>query len=291
MSFLQQRYLESYAQIQEERERRQEKRQTDPAKSIFVNKIQARHAENKDARVIVEGEGGDGKSTLVLRAAEILNPKLYVDDIDKAVNEGVSFTAKEYMTGVRTLPSYSVLDYDEPGQSWYHRQFMSEASMILSKTMIGFRYKKFDTFLGVPNIDLLDVDALRLCNFLVYVSRQGKAEVFRIKVQKFGGHPWFKKIIDKFSFKKPDIKLWRAYEKKKFAIQDLLYDKFGRQLDAMEAPQLTNPEILRQIQETPDKFKKDGKFHHSKIQRGFGIGLNRSYLIKAMLDSDEADKK
>ena len=291
MSYILQQQLAAYARVQEERLQKQEKRQSDPSKSLFIRKIQNQHAKDKDARIIIVGEGGSGKSSYVLRCGEILNPVMYVENIEKTVNEAISFTAKDYMTGIRTLPSQTVLDFDEPGQGWYHRQFMSEASMILSKTMIGFRYKHFTSMLCVPNIDLLDVDALRLVNWMVYILDQGKAEVYRVVVQKFGGHPWFKKIIDKMTFSKPDTKLWHLYEKRKFAVQDLLYERYGKQLDAIEAPQWTNPEILREIQETPDKFKKAGKFHHSMIQRKFGIGLNRSYLIKAMLDADEAEKK
>ena len=208
--------------------------------------IVARDSRKQDTKIAICGEGGIGKSTCALRLGELTNPGLYVDNIELAIKLGTSFTGSEYMQGVRTMESGSQLTFDEPGQAWYHRQFMSEASMILSKTLIGFRYKRFKSVLNVPNIDLLDADAVRLLNLMIYVYKQGRAEVYGVMNQKFGGHPWFKKIIDDFRFSKPDTKLWHLYEEKKFKVQDELYEKYGKKLDDMDHPQLTNSEILSQ---------------------------------------------
>src|SRR5438132_10384535 len=108
LSYLQ-RHIDSYAQREIQKLEREQRRETDPKNSLFIRKIEAKIARNQDARIIITGEGGVGKSTLALRLGELLNPQLYVHDIDKAINEAVSFTAKEYMTGVRTLPTESQL--------------------------------------------------------------------------------------------------------------------------------------------------------------------------------------
>lgn len=291
-SYLLDSFVDSYLQTQEEKLARDRERIANPTKSRFVQIIVKRNARGKDSRIVITGESGDGKSTLMLRLSELLDAPLYVHDINRAINDAVSFTSKEYMTGIRTLPSESALDFDEPGQGWYHRQFMSEASMILSKTMIGFRYKKFKSFLTLPNIDLLDADALRLVHYLIDISEQGRAEVFRVMRQKFGGDPWFKKIIDNFRFSKPDTKLWHLYEKKKFEAQDALYEKYGKRLDELEAPHFSNQEILKLVSEgkgpegEPVNYVRNGKLHIPSIQRIFKIGLNRGYLVKAMLEDD-----
>lgn len=284
MSYLLEKFIDNYAGVLEEKRKAQERLNSEPESSRLVRLIQKRLKRNQDCKIAITGEGGVGKSTLALRLGEILNPAIYIDNIEIAINQATSFTAKEYMTGVRTLPTETQLTFDEPGQAWYHRQFMSEASMILSKTMIGFRFKRFISVLNIPNIDLLDVDGLRLLNFMVYITSQGKGEVFRVVPQKFGGNPWFKKVIDRFTFTKPDTKLWHAYEKRKFAIQDALYDQYGKQLDDIEKPKLTNREIVASIREEPEKFKREGKWHPLTFQTTFGVGLNRSYLIKAILD-------
>ncbi len=289
-SYILDSYIDALAQKEENRKRVEQERREHPEKSIFIRKIEQRTARNQDARIVITGEAGMGKSTLELRIGEIVNPEIYVDDINKAVEEATSFTAKQSMTGVRTLPSGTQLSFDEPGQAWYHRQFMSEASMILSKTMIGFRYKKFKSVLTIPNIDLLDVDALRLVQYMVNVTGQGRAEVFRVMVQKFGGPPWFKKIIDKLTFTKPDTKLWHLYETKKFKMQDELYEKFGKRLDDLDSPKLTNLEIIKIVTEAPKQFLKKGKIHVPYLQRDFGVGLNRGYLIKETIEGNGEDR-
>jgi hypothetical protein len=291
------RFYDAYSKRLDEQRRKQEEQKSRPGKSTFVRIVQKRLSKDKDARIVIAGEGGAGKSTIELRLAELLNPSLYVDHQQQAIDEGVSFTAKQYMTGVRTLPSLyeppadplerTQLSFDEPGQAWYHRQFMSEANMILAKTMLGFRFKKFITVLTVPNLDLLDLDALRLVNWLIWVPDQGRAEVFRVMVQKFGGDPWYKKIIDKMTFSKPDAKLWHMYEKKKFAAQDELYERFGKKLDELEAPRLTNTEIIEIIKEEPKKYMKGGFLYVPYLQRDFKVGLNRGYLIKAVFETND----
>lgn len=258
--------------------------------------VQKRLSRNQDARIIVGGEGGVGKSTWALRIGEIINPSLYVEDIDRCVEEAVAFTAKQYMFGVETLPSLTLLDFDEPAQAWYHRQFMSEVSQILSKTMIGFRFKKFVSVLNVPNIDLLDIDALRLVNWLVWIPDQGIAEVYRVLVQKFGGPPRYKKIIDKMTFSKPSPKLWHRYEEKKFRIQDDLYKQYGKRLTELESPHMTNTEIIDAIKLDPKPYQKYGKLYVPYLQQKFGVGLNRGYLIKAIMETeneapDEVDRQ
>jgi GTPase SAR1 family protein len=281
-------------------EQREKEAQRGKKKPLFVQFEEKRFAKNMDARSVIAGEGGIGKSTLALRLAEIENPSLYVDKPDDAVEKAVSFTGRQYMDGVRTLPSVyappaeplerTVLDFDEPGQAWYHRQFMSDVNMILSKTFIGFRYKRFNSKLSVPNIDFLDLDALRLVGWLFWVPAQGVAEVFRVMVQKFGGNPWYKKVIDRMTFGKPRARLWHLYEQKKFKIQDELYVKYGRKMEQLEMPQLTNMEVLKLIQEDPKKYMKGGRIDAMVLQlpppRGFGLALNRSYLIKAMCENE-----
>ena len=273
-----------------EREAEKLRRAGNPTNSRFVQLIQRRIARKQDARIAITGDSGVGKSTLALRLGELLDPPLYVHDINKAVNEAVSFTAKQYLQGVRTLPDESQLTFDEPAQAVHHRQFMSEVNIIISKTTIGFRFKKFKSVLTLPDVDLLDADLLRLFHYLVYIPAQGRAEVYRIMKQKFGGDPWFKKVVDTLRFSKPDAKLWHIYEEKKFREQDALYEVYGKRLDELEAPKMNNTDIILAIQAEPEKYyDKKGKLKVPAVQRDFKVGLNRGYLIKAMLEGDNEE--
>lgn len=278
------RFYNKYAQRLVEAESRKTQ------KSYFVGLIERRIARKQDARIVITGDSGVGKSTLELRLGELLNPELYVNDIDRAISQATAFTATQYLNGVRTLPDESQLSFDEPAQAWYHRQFMSEASMILAKTMIGFRFKRFKSVLTLPDIDLLDADALRLVHFLIYIPSQGNAEVYRVMKQKFGGDPWFKKIVGRLRFSKPDSKLWHVYEEKKFKMQDELYEVYGKKLEEIERPQLNNMDIILAIQASPEKYYKKGRLSIPSVQRDFRIGLNRGYLIKAMLEGENDDE-
>lgn len=293
------RLYSAYSDRLERQRKKQEEDAKAGSKPRLIRLFEKRVAKKKDVRIVIGGEGGAGKSTLALDIGEDMNPSLYVDHPDDAVEKAVCFTAKEYMNGVTTLPSFydppadplerTVLDFDEPGQAWYHRQFMSEANQILSKTMLGFRFKQFVTPLSVPTIDLLDLDALRLVNWLIWVSDQGKAEVYRVMVQKFGGPPWYKKVIDRLSFRTPRAKLAHAYEKKKFKAQDELYERYGKALEELERPKFTKTEIVDLVKKDPKKYSKNGAIYVPYLQRDFHVGLNVGYLIKAILEPDADD--
>lgn len=262
-----------------------------PTNSVFVRLIQKRIARKQDARIAITGDSGVGKSTLALRIGELLDPPLYVHDINKCVNEAVSFTGKQYLNGVRTLPTETQLTFDEPAQAVHHRQFMSEVNIIISKTTIGFRFKRFKSVLTLPDIDLLDADLLRLFHYLIYIPDQGRAEVYRIMKQKFGGDPWFKKVVDTLRFSKPDAKLWHLYEEKKVREQEALYETYGKRLDEIETPKLSNTDIILAIQAEPEKYyDKKGKLKVPTVQRDFKVGLNRGYLLKAMLEGDNEEQ-
>jgi hypothetical protein len=93
-------------------------------KGILLREIERRNKLNMDSRIIIEGEAGLGKSYAALRLAELID-STFIDDPEKAVEHQVVFAASEYMDAVTSLPKFSCLIYDEPGQSWHHRQFMS----------------------------------------------------------------------------------------------------------------------------------------------------------------------
>ena len=257
-----------------------------PEQNSLVRGVRARLERKQDARIIIGGENGVGKSALDLRLAEILNPDLYMKDIDKAVNVGVSFTGKQFLQSVRQLEGKSFLEFDEPAQGMYHREFMSEVNMLLSKTLIGFRYKRYISGLCVPNLDLLDIDAVKLANYFIWVDRQGHATVYRILPQRFGGDPYFKTIVASMPFGMPGKELWDKYETRKFANQEGLYASYEKRLDDVDAPRLSMKEIVEAIVAEPDRFMvtvgKERVLHYSRIQAEFGLGINRSYMVKAM---------
>jgi hypothetical protein len=247
---------------------------------LFDSLINAREKKNKDVRIIVQGEAGEGKSNLSLLGGEIHQPETFIDNPEYAINNQVHFTASAFLEAVTRLKTHSVNIYDEPAQSWHHRQFMSDANIILSKTMIGFRFKKFKSWLNVPHIDLIDLDAQKLCQFMIYVYKQGGAEIYEIHNRKFGGKPIFKKIVDYFDFVKVKPKLWDLYSKKKESIQNELYGGYRDQLKKADMEGRSNTELANIVlRDLPDYMKGD-KISTAKIQGGLDIGRNRADGIR-----------
>lgn len=237
-----------------------------------------------DTRIIVEGEAGIGKSYFALRLGEMVDKK-FVDDPVKAIEEQVFFSASEYLRAVVSQPPYSVLIYDEAGQTWHHREFMSEANLILSKTMIGYRFKRFITILCIPTIDMIDKDARSLTQFLVNVTDHGVAEVYRTIVQKFGGPSFYGGFVHKLHIPLVNPKLAKAYEEKKAKTQDGLYKKFHKQLTDSEAPRYTNKELQDIVMKDIPKYskfnKKGSDISAPLIASKLEIGYNRAMTVKA----------
>lgn len=241
-----------------------------------------------DARCIIEGEGGIGKSWFALALAELLDPA-FVNDPERAVENQIPFSAKDYLLAVKTLPPFSVIIYDEPGQSFHHREFMSEANIILSKTMITYRFKRFISFMNIPGLGLVDKDGKMLVKFLVNVVGNGHAEVFQNLFQKFGGEPWWDKIVDNQYVHSPGVKLRHFYEKKKAKYEDGQYEEYWNTLSEAEVPVLTNADIRKQVLAKLPDFMNDGAISVSKIMGAFDIGRDRARGIKAKVESEKPE--
>jgi hypothetical protein len=238
---------------------------------------------NMDSRIIVTGEGGIGKSWTGLRLGEKLDPKKFVDQPELAVEENVHFFAEEFMQAVRTLPKLSVLLFDEPGQEWHHREFMQEVNIVLSKTYIGFRFKKFISILCIPYLQLLDKDARVLCQFKIDVLDQGYAEAQRIKPSRWTDEIWYPPLC-RLRIDKPNQRLIDAYEKKKVESQEKLYEIYHNVLKSRRKKDITNDELMEAILENPAYYKKnpdDDKLHTATLMSAFDIGRDRAYTLKA----------
>jgi len=258
----------------------------DPKNNSFIRMILARMARNMDTRILIEGEGGIGKSWLSLRIAEILD-EAFSKNPAKAVDKQVYFQATEFLRGVTTLPPLSVLLYDEPAQSWHHREFMSEVNIILSKMMIGFRYKRFISMLNIPNLDFIDKDARSLCQFLINVPKRGKAEIYQINMRKFGGGIWYKSLPNTYNIGQPSVKLRNAYEKKKRIFEDDLFEDYFRAAAQKDKPKLSNEDIAGMIKADMGKYMKKGKLFAPLIQGIHDIGRHRADSLKAKIELDE----
>ena len=263
--------------------------QNQPSKKPYVNPllraIATRKKANMDTRIIIEGQAGIGKSWFALKLAEKLD-KTYLTEPHKAVKDKVFFTAADYLNAVTSQPPNAVLIYDEAGQTWHHREFMSEANLILSKTMIGYRFKRFITILCIPTIEMIDKDARALSQFLVNVVAHGKCEVYKTVTAKFGGALWYKTVMDVLTSGTPNVKLRNAYEIKKRETQDEFYKMWGNQLNDSAAPKITNSDIVNTVKENPHQYMKNERLNVPLLTGHFNIGRDRAEGIRAKYESE-----
>lgn len=255
----------------------------------FLRAIARRSSNNMDTRIIIVGPAGIGKSYCALKLAETIDP-LYIKDPAKAIKERLFFAAEDYLKAVITQPPFSALIYDEAAQSWHHREFMSPANIILSKTMIGYRFKRFITILCIPNIGMIDKDARSLAQYIVNIERQGSAEVYNIKVQKFGGEPWYPACLHRLGIALPSVKLRHQYEAKKVATQDELYATWESQMREDSKPRITNDQMIKVIKENPDKFMKGERVNVALLTGHFDIGRDRAEGIRAKFEAENPNE-
>jgi hypothetical protein len=252
--------------------------------------MKARDARNTNSNIVVTGSPGDGKSSLSLVAGEDLQPEVFVDHPQEAVDRYVTFSGGEFGRAIKASPDGAIVIGDEFGQQMHHRQFMSEGSIALSGVLQGFRFRRFKTFLNLPALRYLDPDAQGLLTFQVYVKEPGLAEVFLVTHPKFRGDDFRRKIIDRYHFRKPRPELWKVYLVKKIANQGKVIDKAIRMYDDVEGTMdLTDGDIASAIKKDPEKFqKKDdsgvAKWDIIAIMDQFHVGSQRAYYVKRRLE-------
>jgi len=211
--------------------------------------IKQNRNKNKDFRIILGGDNGNGKSALLCRFGEDLNPKTFITTPEYAVDNQIHLLARPWLHASRKiLNEYDVNGMDEPVQSGgNHREFMSQTNMVLTKTVSTVRYKKNIIPVCIPFIDQLDLDLQKLCQVYAHCYDQGHAEVFKIINPKFGGDPWFEKIIDEMTWIMPNQKLWNLYNIKKERIQDEQYGRYEEQLDKRMKDERNDDDLYREL--------------------------------------------
>ena len=257
------------------------------AKTI-VSLIQERLKKRFDIRIVVTGEAGIGKSTIVLDIAELLD-KQFVDDPSYAVKNKVHYSGLDYLKAMKTESAMSLLMMDESGQAMHHREFMSDVNVILSKTLQGNRFKRFIQVFCIPVLEMLDKDARYLVQLLIHVNERGDAEVFRVIVPKLEGKIWYKKIRDHYRFGKPNRRLWRIYERKKMQQQDKLYDSFIKELSERDKPIMTYEQLKQKALDNRTACMKGVKWNVKRMQAFLEVSRDKVEVVKALIDQEDDD--
>jgi hypothetical protein len=101
------------------------------------------------------GGEGTGKSTCAIWQAHYVSGPLF--DITK----NICYDAEDFLRLVDDVPKYSTILLDEGGEAWYNRDFASTMNKALGKAVQQIRDRNLNVEVCVPDLDLLDSQALR----------------------------------------------------------------------------------------------------------------------------------
>jgi len=113
------------------------------ALGVFGDEIIFRRDNAYDNVILNSGEERDGKSTLAIRLALLLNPNFSVDNI--------SFTLDEFETLVETANDEEIIIMDEAGHAIFALNFMDKLQTMLVKKMQIIGKRKLIIILNLPH--------------------------------------------------------------------------------------------------------------------------------------------
>lgn len=263
----------------------------------FPDNIRERIADRYDVGILGIGERGVGKSWGSLGLAEEVDED-YINDPVGVIGDKLTFRADAYLDAILRHSHGSQLIFDEPGQEWYAREFMSQANRLIAKTMIGNRYKRFVQVYNIPVLSMIDRTARKLCQFKVDFLDRGYAEVYRIRASRFEDTEWYKRLGSN-EIDKPKKKLRDAYEKHKEKVQQENYEIYHDEIVQERGKHRTDEDIMREIIKKKDKLmsvqthgphKGMRRLNHVLIQATFDIGRNKAERIRAKAELNHTEE-
>jgi len=172
-----------------------------------------------DCLILVTGDRGAGKSTLILEAALELNQKFSVDNVAFRIEE-FGETFKTNKPG--KVKRYSQVIMDEAGHTCHAQDWMNRVQRTITKHMIVSRIKRQVIWMAVPKRSQLNNQLRDMPYIWVHVSEprefvQGYAQVLTapgpVQSMWHSERYW----LHQFCFIFPELKgdLWDEYEKRK----------------------------------------------------------------------------
>ena len=154
--------------------------------------------------------------------------------------------------------------------------------------MMTYRFKRFISFLTSPASGH-DKDGKILVKYLVNVVGHGLSEVFKQLPQKFGGGPWWVSIVDEQHLEAPASSSGTSTRRRRPRSRITNTRNTGRRY-LIAIPHPPNVDIVKEVLESPDRFKRNGAFNVSAIMGEFDIGRDRARGIKAKVESKNREE-
>ena len=190
---------------------------------VLAEYIRERIDNNFDCLVMVSGDRGSGKSTLILQTALVLDPHLSVDQVAFRPQD----FARVFQANDKSKKKYRQVLADESGHAFHSRRWNNAFQTTIIRHMIISRVKKQVLWQAVPKRSQLDNQLRDMPYIWVHVSQpsefvQGFAIVLTAPspLQSMW-HPeryWVHQFA--FTFQPLAGDLWDEYEKRKIAFVD-----------------------------------------------------------------------
>lgn len=218
---------------------------------------------HKNAPVIVTGDPGAGKSTLISRIARKIDPSF---DIDK-----VGFTLEEFNEIFSKLPTgdglrgiYPQVDMDESAYAAFTDDRLKTEQTELAKNLIVSRIEQKVVYFGAPKAKQINSRVRDLGTIWIDVSEpdydlQGYAEVHLPppkKQSKYGSGKYWEPSYA-FVFKRESGEYWTKYEAKKISFVKNALSGNGKQ--GRKSP---TPEIIDTLMKEGWKDQKIADLFH-----------------------------
>lgn len=150
----------------------------------------------------------------------------------------VSFLPQDYLKAIRTSSPGEYILFDEPGAEASARRFMTIKNQLLNRTIITFRSLKIGTGWAVPILNLQDITANRLVNFLFIMSpnEPGSARFYSSwtnpRTAQTGATQYgWTHFMPPFQDRPEEMK---EYLEMKYQYQSSSYDKYYKEFETME---------------------------------------------------------
>jgi hypothetical protein len=190
---------------------------------VMAEYVRERIDHNFDCLVMVSGDRGSGKSTLILQCALEIDPRFSAEQIAFRPSD----FAKVFQANDKTKRKYRQLVADESGHAFHSRRWNNSFQTTIIRHMIISRVKKQVIWQAVPKRSQLDNQLRDMPYIWVHVSQptefvQGFAIVLTAPspLQSMW-HPeryWVHQFA--FTFQPLAGDLWDEYEKRKIAFVD-----------------------------------------------------------------------
>jgi len=247
----------------------------------FQDMLRARITKRFNTILLYCGQAGIGKSYAALTTGEEMDPAFNIDR--------VTFFPGEFIRVTQEMKRGQYIMIDEPAiagvlgkRTWY-----TEMQQALVDVLETFRFKNLTVMLCCINRNLLDsIVRSYLLHYMVIMRGRGYGAVYSIDPSQFDSTirtPFQGEIY----LEMPSKELKDAYESKRRKIQNSRYIKSLSRMEQAETDRRGFKDILQEARERIEELKIDGKISVPKLRQVLGVGKNRAYDIKKLLETNE----